>query len=57
MHREDEKMHANVYLENLIGRDHLGDFDMAARIIKTDLKKIVCWVVNWIEMAQDRIQW
>jgi hypothetical protein len=42
--------------ENLKKRDHWVDPGIDGRIIKADLQE-VGWVMDWIELAQDRYRW
>jgi hypothetical protein len=45
-------------LENLNGRDHLGDQGVDEMVnIKMDLTDIGCEDRNWIHPSQDRVQW
>jgi hypothetical protein len=37
--------------------EHLGDLDIAGRIILRWLLKNTVEFVNWIHLAQDRVQW
>jgi hypothetical protein len=38
-------------LENLKGRDHLGDLGIDGDIIKTDLGEVECEDMDWINLA------
>jgi len=43
---------------NLRERDHWGDADVDWEDnIKMDLQKMVCGVMDWIKLAQDRDRW
>jgi hypothetical protein len=44
-------------LENLKGRGHVTDQCRDGRIIKMILKEVGCKGVDWIQLAQDMVQW
>jgi hypothetical protein len=48
-------MYAEFYLENLIGRDHLGSLLADARIPVINWALNGAWLRNWINVAQVRI--
>jgi hypothetical protein len=52
------KLHTGFWWEILRERNHLEDPGVDGRIIiKTDLKKVGCGGMGWIELAQDRYRW
>jgi hypothetical protein len=50
-------MNTKFYLENLKGRDLLGDLGIDGKVIVRHLRKTGCKGVDWIHLAQDRVQW
>jgi hypothetical protein len=50
-------MHKNL-LENLKGRDRFGDIVIDGRMTLNNIfKEARCEGVDWIHLAQDRVQW
>jgi hypothetical protein len=45
------------WLGGLKGRSHWEDLDVGGSIIKLALTEIVIDGDNWIQLAQDRVQW
>jgi hypothetical protein len=55
---ERSEMHTKFKLENLKGRDHMGDTRHRWEDnINMDPKKIGCESVDWIHLPHDRTQW
>jgi hypothetical protein len=51
-------MHIGYWWESQNERDHCEDQDVGEwTILKIHLRERECYVVNWIDMAQDRGQW
>jgi hypothetical protein len=51
-------MLTKYWLGNPKERYHLGDLDIHGSVVfKMDLKEIRCDGVNWIQLAQDKVQW
>jgi hypothetical protein len=55
-HEEDQKCMQN-FSRYLKGSDHLGDLGINGKIILNWISKIKCDDVDWIHVAQDRVQW
>jgi hypothetical protein len=58
MHGRDEK-YIQFHMEIIKGRDHLDDLGVDGRITlnKMYLREIGCEHVDWINVAQDKVQW
>jgi hypothetical protein len=50
--------YTGFWCANLKARDHVGDPGIRWEDnIKKDLQGVVCWGMDWIELAQDRDRW
>jgi hypothetical protein len=52
------RMHTEFWSGNLRVKDNFGDVDIDGRIVlRWDLKKIGREGMDWIHVAQDKVQW
>jgi len=50
-------MHTKFFMGNPKGRDQLGGLGIERRITLKYLKETGCEGVDWIHLAQDKLQW